>query len=164
MENVYAFKSYYGVYNPPTKSIELLYICRSTVENSKLHPRTIVNMDEIHDVLKKHGAVFLETDKLKSIKEQVDMVCKAKIIIHEFGSAKLNTILFANNSHTLVLNKFGQGQCTLDIWEELLKRTNCSWEFFENKLPNYNTVFIDSVHLDNRITELLESTRSDKNI
>ena len=76
----------------------------------------------------------------------------------------LDTILFANNSHTLVLNNFGQSQCGLDIWEDLLKRTNCSWEFFENKLPNYNTVFIDSVHLDNRITELLESTRSDKNI
>jgi capsular polysaccharide biosynthesis protein len=155
MENIYEFKSHYEVYNPPIKTIELLYICKSKIENYSLNKRTIINRDEIHDILKKHGAIFLETDNLKSIKEQVDIVRKTKIIVYEFGSALINTSLFANSLHSLVLNKFTLGQGHLDILKILLEDSKCSWEFFENKLPNYDIVNIDTISLDKRITELL---------
>ena len=119
MENLYAFKSYYGVYNPPIKTIDLLYICKSKIENYIVNRRTIINRDEIQDILKKHGAIFLETDNLKSIKEQIDIVLKAKIIVYEFGSALINSSLFANSSHSLVLNKIRLGQGHLDILRKL---------------------------------------------
>jgi hypothetical protein len=154
LENVKEFQSEYGVtqYVGP-KTIPILYLIRSRKENYTLNARIFANLDELVEILKRHNVYILDIDTLSSLKEQAAIVMRSKIIIHEYGSATVNSTFFSKNSHTLLLNTFYQGECLVKLFDHLIKENGTIWETFPSKYA-WNNIVIDLPAFEARLIEL----------
>lgn len=154
----YEFKKFYGVYSyQKEKTIPILYLIRSRKENyNSPNKRDFLNMNEMLELLKKYNVEILDIDTLSSIREQVEKVQQAKILIHEFSAANVNTVFFSVNSHSLVLNRQPVGQNLIDISEYFLQESGCSWEFFLTTTEDWHKFSINLSHFEQRLQELIE--------
>lgn len=153
-----AFKNFYGVYScSKEKTIPILYLIRSRKENyDSPNKRNFVNLNEMLDILKKYNVEILDIDTLSTIKEQVDKVQKAKILIHEFSAANVNSLFFSKNSHSLVLNKQPVGQNLLDISDYFLEDSGSVWEFFLTITDDWHNFAINLEQFETRLKELIQ--------
>ena len=154
LENVKEFQSEYGVtqYTGP-KTIPILYLIRSRKENYSMNAREFANLDGFVDMIKRHNVYILDIDTLSSLKEQAAIVMRAKIIIHEYGSATVNSTFFSKNAHTLLLNTFGQGECLVKLFDHLIKENGTIWESFKSKYA-WDNIVIDLQAFEARLIEL----------
>ena len=155
LENVKEVKSEYGVtqYAGP-KTIPILYLIRSRKENyASPTARIFANLDGFVEMLQRHNVYILDIDTLSSLKEQAAIVMRAKIIIHEYGSATVNSTFFSNNAHTLVLNTFHQGESLIKLFDHLIKENGTIWETFVSKY-SWQNIVIDLEAFEARLIEL----------
>lgn len=153
-----AFKEFYGVYSyTKEKTIPILYLIRSRKENyNSPNKRDFLNMNEMIELLKKYNVEILDIDTLSSIREQAEKVQQAKILIHEFSAANVNSLFFSVNSHSLVLNKQPVGQNLIDISEYFIHESGSSWEFFLTTTEDWHKVVINLSQFEQRLQELIE--------
>lgn len=157
-----AFKEFYGVYSVPLKekTIPFLYLIRSRKENyDSPNKKDFLNLDVMLEMFKKYNIEILDIDTLSSIREQVEKVQQAKVLINEFSASCVNDIFFSINSHVLVLNKQPVGQNLLDVMEHFLHDSKSTWEFFLTTTDDWHKYSVNLSDLEKRIIELNEKMR-----
>lgn len=148
------FQEHYNIYNYNVqKSIPFLYLIRSRKENYSLSTRIFENLDDMLSLSKKHDIKIIDIDTLSSIREQVNIVLQANVIIHEDGSSLVNSTFFSKNSHAVILGRIGQGANMLEIYDKLLNISNTTICYFEN-LNTYRSIRIDMEKLEEHIIYL----------
>ncbi len=164
LELAKAFKEFYGVYSPSPKekTIPFLYLIRSRKENyDSPNKRDFLNLDEMLEMFKKYNIEILDIDTLTSIKEQVEKVQQAKIIINEFSAACVNDIFFSIHSHVLVLNKQPVGENLFNVMEHFLHDSKSTWEFFLTTTDDWHKYSVNLKDLEKRIIELRDKMNSE---
>jgi hypothetical protein len=135
------------------KTVPFIYMRRSldTSENYKhgINRRKFNNLDSVIEVIKNKDIPIYDIKDFSNLKEQIEVVEKAKVIIVEHGSAwYINGILFSRRAHIIVLNKLGIG--CLDLEDELCKENGNTYEFIESSTGPEN-ININIEELNNAI-------------
>lgn len=155
---VYAFKEFYGVYSyNKEKTIPILYLIRSRKENyNNPNRREFLNLNEMLEMFKKYNIEILDIDTLSSIREQVEKVQQAKVLINEFGSVTVNNCFFSSHSHCIILNKIAVGQNLIDVIDHFIEDSGSTWELLDSLLPDFHTIQVDIPALERRIQSFLQ--------
>jgi hypothetical protein len=111
------------------------------------------------EMFKKYNIEILDIDTLSSIREQVEKVQQAKVLINEFSASCVNDIFFSINSHVLILNKQPVGQNLLDVMDYFLRDSKSTWEFFLTTTDDWHKYSVNLQDLEERIKELNEKMR-----
>jgi len=135
------------------KSVPFIYMRRSadTTENYKngINRRKFNNLDVVLLHMEASGIPVYDVKDFSNLKEQIEVVEKAKVIIVEHGSAwYINGILFSRGAHIIVLNKLPIG--CMDLEDELCKENGNTYEFIESMGDSEN-IIINIQELNNAI-------------
>jgi capsular polysaccharide biosynthesis protein len=135
------------------KSVPFIYMRRSadTTENYKngTNRRKFNNLDVVLLHIETRGIPVYDVKDFSNLKEQIEVVEKAKVIIVEHGSAFLmNGILFARNSHIIILNKLSIG--CMDLEDRVCKENGNTYEFIES-MGGSGNIIINIQELSNAI-------------
>jgi capsular polysaccharide biosynthesis protein len=125
------------------KSVPFIHMRRSadTTENFKhgINRRKFNNLDVVLLHMEARGIPVYDVKDFSNLKEQIEVVEKAKVIIVEHGSAwYINGILFSRGAHIIVLNKLPIG--CMDLEDELCKENGNTYEFIESMGDSENIV------------------------
>ena len=97
----------------PVKDIDILFLPRQTKENYVGNPRTH-NTKELEDViLLMNNCYVLHTDKLTELKEQINLILRAKNIIVTDGSPYIINSLISLNANIICIGDAVQHQITV---------------------------------------------------
>jgi len=135
------------------KSVPFIYMRRSTdtTENYKngINRRPFSNLDVVLLHMEAREIPVYDVKDFSNLKEQIEVVEKAKVIIVEHGSAFLmNGILFARNSHIIILNKLSIG--CMDLEDRVCKENGNTYEFIES-MDGPENIIINIQELSNAI-------------
>jgi hypothetical protein len=120
------------------KDLDCIYMIRSRdlSENYSRNRRNFINMDDVTELMNKKKIPIYDVIDFDSIAEQIKIVERAKTIVVEHGSGWwINGVLFAKNTHIIVLQKIPIG--CLELEDELCKENNNTYEFIENTLNDW---------------------------
>ena len=135
------------------KTVPIIYMRRSldTSENYKngTNRRKFNNLDTVIKFIQNKEIPIYDVKDFSNLKEQIEVVEKAKVIIVEHGSAwYINGILFSRGTHIIILNKLGIG--CMDLEDELCKENGNTYEFIESSSGPEN-IIINIQELNNAI-------------
>ena len=135
------------------KTVPIIYMRRSldTNENYKngTNRRKFNNLDTVIKFIQNKEIPIYDVKDFSNLKEQIEVVEKAKVIIVEHGSAwYINGILFSRGTHIIILNKLGIG--CIDLEDELCKENGNTYEFIESS-SGPNNIIINIQELNNAI-------------
>lgn len=155
----HAFKEFYDIYSEKEKTIPILYLIRSRKENYESpNKRQLVNLDEMLEMLKKHNVEILDVDTLSSLRDQIEIVQKAKVILNEFGSVTVNNCFFSSFSHCIILNRIPVGQNLIDVIEHFIEDSHSTWEYLDSLFPGYHEIKVDLPLLEKKIVSFLPNS------
>ena len=142
------------------KTIDFLYLIRSRKElyNSP-NKRTFINIDAVIKLCDKYSIEIFDVDKATSIREQVKKVLQSKVVIHEYGSALVNSTFFANNSHSLILNHIQLGEGHTILNDHMMQLNAVTHDIFPTTTGDWHSIEIDINALEKRILELNHSIK-----
>ena len=110
------------------KDISVLYLPRGSLENYKGNDRVIENQKEIESLVQGYpNSCIYYTDQTNDMRNQTDIVRRAKIVICDYGSNFTFNSFFCENSTILVLGEdqahtyFAMGRI---IYKSMLDRKN----------------------------------------
>ena len=152
------FQEYYRkVIGPVEKTIPILYLIRSRKENyNGPNARNFINIDDIVELCGKYSIQILNVDMCTSIREQVEAVMKAKIIIHEYGSAMINSTFYSKDSHTIILNHFFLEETHVSLMNHMMRLNGVTWDIFTAHNGTWKNFTIDISAVEQRLLELLK--------
>lgn len=89
----------------PTKCIDILYLPRGRIENFKPNDRTIPCQEQLVDLLPMMypSSRIYYTDQTKNMRDQIELVRSARILIVDYGSNLMFNGFFAEDSIVLVI-------------------------------------------------------------
>jgi hypothetical protein len=152
------FRNFYlSKLEPITKTIPIVYVAKSRLENYHFNVRTFVNFNDFYNMIEKRGIDILNVDTLSSFVPQFQKILDSKTIIVEMGSAfTINAAFIASNSHIIVINDiFGYHTCQhsfFNVLRKLMSLRNNTIEIFSTSsggefnidIPKFET-FIDNI-------------------
>jgi hypothetical protein len=110
------------------KNTSILYLPRGNLENYKGNDRIIQNQQEIENLVRSYpNSKIYHTDQTKDIRDQIDIVRQAKIVICDYGSNFTFNSFFCENSTIITLGEdkahtlFAMGRI---IYQSMLERNN----------------------------------------
>lgn len=100
------------------KNIDVLIMPRQTKENYPNNDRQYRGVKNIHEILsKKYSCSLLETDNVKDLDTQVNLLKRSKIVIVTYGSPYFVNCVFMKNQMIVLLGTY-QEQYTRFKWVE----------------------------------------------
>lgn len=89
----------------PTKTLDILYLPRGTLENFKANDRTIPCQSQLVESLPQRfsNSLVYFTDSTKNMRDQIAIVRSASIIVLDYGSNLMFNGFFAENAKVLVI-------------------------------------------------------------
>ena len=110
------------------KDISILYLPRGRLENYKGNDRIIENQHEIEELVRSYpGSQVYFTDQTKDMRNQIDMVRRARIVICDYGSNFSFNSFFCENAFILTLgqdNAHTLFEMSRTIYNRILWRKN----------------------------------------
>jgi hypothetical protein len=159
---VFDFKDFYtNLIGDVPKTIPIVYLIRSRKENyNSPNKRTFLNLDEMIHLCKKYSIYILDIDTLDSIRDQVEIVRRAEIVIHEYGAAMINSTYFGQNHHLLLLNHFIVGDDHASLMMKMLQINEITYDvFFNTSVKEYPNFSIDIALLEERLLAVQQTRK-----
>ena len=137
-----------------TKSVSCIYMIRSNTSDTYARGsgiRDFLNLNDVVNTVKSYSIPIYDVKDFTSLREQISVVERAKVIIVEHGSAWfINAILFARGAHIIVLNKLPIG--CIELEDQLSIESGNTYEFIESSL-DWRNIVIPLDKLDRAITK-----------